>query len=192
MTSSLDWQAVWTWLQQAANVLLLLSGGALGVLLAWWLDGRRAAAQERRSLAGACLVVGFELANNVAMADQWASLPERLQAGVRPEHLEAAPILLRQDAWERNQNELARGLPRDLTINIGRSYELTRIFGRNVAVAQRRGGANENDIALANRTRDACRQALHDLQDFEERHLAAKFQLSAEERDAGLASLEHS
>jgi len=135
--------------------------------------------------------VGLELAGDVAMADQWASLPERLQAGEDPETLDAGPIVFKVSAWERNQDEMARQLPRELITRIGLGYGLISMFERNVAGAQKRGHVVENDLLLATRTRDALQVALRDVQTYEREHLGVKFpvepigpsQLRQEERD---------
>jgi hypothetical protein len=117
------------------DALPVLLGGAGGAMLIWWLDGRREARRDRRRLIGATLVVSFELSGNVAMADQWASLPDRVRAGESPRLLSAGPIEFSSSAWQRNQDELSRQLPRELVTQIGLSYALVRMLERNAPEA---------------------------------------------------------
>lgn len=162
------------------DALPVLLGGAGGAMLIWWLDGRRQRKRDRRRLIGATLVVGFELSGNIAMADQWASLPDRVRAGEPPETLSAGPIEFRATAWERNQDELARQLPRELVTHIGVSYALSRMLERNAPTAHKRGHLEEDDLRLATRVRDTTQAVLRELQDYERKHLGIKFAFEPE------------
>ena len=51
------------------------------------------------------------------------------------ESLSAGPIEFRSAAWDRNQDELARQLSRELVTHIGPAYGLARILERNAATA---------------------------------------------------------
>lgn len=137
----------------------ILLGGAGGVLLVWWLDGKRVSARERRSLIGALELVSMELSANVAYADMWVAQgdPDRARPDV-------GPIELKSWSWQTNANELARALPRDIVGQLVAGYELTRWLMHNASVAKQRGSLVEEDIKLARRVRDMQQASLRQLQ----------------------------
>lgn len=174
------------------DALPTLLGGAGGVLLVWWFDGRREQRRERHRLQSAALVVGTEMAANIAQADQWAGLPDRLALGESVEELEAGPVEMRTGAWLESQLELANGLPRETFLQLAAAYALSGLFAHNIPVAMRRGHLVNEDLLLSQRVRDTFQAALRVLQAFEQRHLGVRFDQvpigPAEERAARTAA----
>lgn len=130
----------------------------------------------------------MEMAGNVAQADQWAALPERMAAGEATTELQAGPVEMRSAAWERSQVDLANGLPREAVIQLGAAYELAALFAHNAPAAMRRGHLVNDDLLLAIRVRDTFQAALRSLQAFERDRLGVRFEKvpvgPAEERAA--------
>ena len=100
-------------LEQFISAILVLLGGVGGVLLVWWLDGRRVAHRDRRELIGATDLVCIELSANVASLELWLA-----NAGRVP------PLELRWEAWTANQRDIAVGMPRDVTARLAAGYYL--------------------------------------------------------------------
>jgi len=158
------------------DIALLLLGGVGGVFLVWLLDGWRERRRERRRLTAATLVIEIEIAANIGQADQWASLAERYPAGRDlAETLEAGPIEMRRNAWERAQVELANGMPRDLVVRMSAAYGLAHFLAANAEVARRRKQLLVADVQVAKRTRDSFQMVLEELQAFEREQLGVRF-----------------
>lgn len=158
-------------LSSAGSALLVLLGGAGGVLFVWWLDGIRVRRRERRSLTGALELVTHELGANIVFADEWAILAEPERRRV----VDLGPIELTWSLWEANANELARELPRDVIGRLAVSYTLARTLMHNAEVAQRRGHLVEQDIAIARRVRDLQQASLDELQAIQRKRLRVRF-----------------
>jgi hypothetical protein len=162
-----------TWLTaQLGSALPVLLGGAGGVLVVWWLDGRRLRRRERQSLIGAIELVGTEISSNVTQAHMWAEIPNQPLDYTAPG---APPIQMKSVMWEANANELARMLPRDLVGMLSVAHYNTEMFSLNVQAAQRRGEVTEGDIRMAAHTRNLCHAVLLKLQEYEREHLGVAF-----------------
>ena len=140
-------------LEQFISAILVLLGGVGGVLLVWWLDGRRVAHRDRRELIGATDLVCIELSANVASLELWLA-----NAGRVP------PLELRWEAWTANQRDIAVGMPRDVTARLAAGYYLVRMLMHNMVTWRERGTITTDAVKLATRVQNAQQANLRELQ----------------------------
>lgn len=154
------------------DALPVLLGGAGGVLLVWWLDGRRTSRRDQRRLIGAIELVTLELAANVANADEWGRIGE---SGRKVLADGPFPIQLRSEAWTQLAPELAHQLPRDLIGRLGAAYLVMGRLEHNAAVAKQRGHIDTETVAIARRARGMLQASLRELQAYEQSKLGVRY-----------------